>query len=394
MAGTIELAEGVHWVGVRDWHNRLFDALIPMSVGTTYNSYLVIGSEATALVDTVSIGFEDELVEKISAHIDPREIDYVVMNHAEPDHATGQSKMLELSENATLITSKKGVEMAERMHLIDRERIKPVESGETISLGDKTLRFVDAPWLHWPETMFTFLEEESILFTCDFFGTHYAPPSLIAEELDEEELLHLAKKYYGGIMMPFKKNVQRGIETARNLSPRIIAPSHGPIYTVPSTIIDAYDKWVNGELSNKVVLVYVSMWGSTEKLARALGSKLVDRGVEVVSFRADVADISELMAELVDAKAIAVGAPTVLGKPHPSVMYATYLATELRPRLKHAVVFGSHGWSGGGVKGIVKMLEGARLEMMGMVEVHGTPRQEDINKLDELADKLADVPTS
>jgi len=211
-----KLAEGIYYVGVEDWDRRIFDALIPLPNGTSYNSYLIVGKEKTALVDTVQKNFVDELLQKISSVVDPSKIDYVVMNHAEPDHAGSIPRVLEVAKNAKLIVTKIGVDMAKIFHNVSDERIMAVKEGDTLSLGDKTLRFIDAPWLHWPETMFTYCVEDKILLPCDFFGAHFAKSRLFDDEMGDG-LLPEAKRYYAEIMMPFPIAIQRALDKVKNL---------------------------------------------------------------------------------------------------------------------------------------------------------------------------------
>lgn len=227
---VIEISDGVFWVGVKDWNRRLFDALIPLPQGTTYNAYIVKGKRETAVIDTVNPGFEEEFEEKISEVIKVEEIDYVIMNHAEPDHAGGIPYILKKNTKAKLITTEKGSKMASIYYNAPVERIKIVKDNEIIDLGDKKLRFIEAPFLHWPETMFTYLEEDKILFTCDFFGSHTA---FGFYDDDIEEIISHAKKYFGEIMMPFRNMGKKALDKIKELDIKIIAPSHGPIYRNP-----------------------------------------------------------------------------------------------------------------------------------------------------------------
>ncbi|MFQ6087832.1 MAG: MBL fold metallo-hydrolase, partial [Candidatus Methanofastidiosia archaeon] len=203
-----EISEGVFLVGVKDWNRRIFDALIPLPQGTTYNAYLVKGKEKTALIDTVNPRFERELQEKISQLIDLKSLDYIVMNHAEPDHASAIPYMMQVSKETSLITTKKGAKMSQLYYRVKEERIKTVRDGDIIELGGKTLKFIEAPWLHWPETMFTYLVENKVLFPCDFFGAHTA---FGLYDEDVEEVITLAKRYFGEIMMPFRNMGKRAL---------------------------------------------------------------------------------------------------------------------------------------------------------------------------------------
>jgi len=386
--GSKEIAPDVFWVGVKHHNRRLFDALIPLPYGTSYNAYLIVGSKKTALVDTVNPGFEKELLEKISERIDPAKIDYVIMNHAEPDHANAAKDVLAIAGNAKLVASAKGKEAAMMYFDIPVERIMTVDESSEIDLGGKTLKFVDAPWLHWPETIFTYLEEDKILFPCDFFGSHLAVGEFYADEYGNENTLDMAKLYFAEIMMPFRKPGQTAVEKVKKLEPKIIAPSHGLIWREPKVILDEYTKWTSEKFQKKVMIAYVSMWGSTEKMVFALRDALVKRGVTVEVFDLPNTEIGHIAKELVDTPVVVVGAPTVLGGVHPVAAYATMLVKTLRAPTKYAAVLTSYGWSGGAVKALQGILEGTKIEVLGVVEVKGPPKKTEFDKVVELADKI------
>ncbi|MGA2237866.1 MAG: FprA family A-type flavoprotein [Candidatus Bathyarchaeia archaeon] len=386
--GSKEIAPDVFWVGVKHHNRRLFDALIPLPYGTSYNAYLIVGSKKTALVDTVNPGFEKELLEKISERIDSAKIDYVIMNHAEPDHANAAKDVLAIAKNAKLVASAKGKEAAMMYFDIPVERITVVDETSKIDLGGKTLKFVDAPWLHWPETIFTYLEEDKILFPCDFFGSHLAIGEFYADEYGNENTLDMAKLYFAEIMMPFRKPGQTAVEKVKKLEPKMIAPSHGLIWREPKVILDEYTKWTSEKFQKKVMIAYVSMWGSTEKMVLALRNALVKRGVTVEVFDLPNTEIGHIAKELVDTPVVVVGAPTVLGGVHPVAAYATMLVKTLRAPTKYAAVLTSYGWSGGAVKALQGILEGTKVEVLGVVEVKGPPKKTEFDKVVELADKI------
>ena len=386
--GTISIAPNVFWVGVKHHNRRLFDGLIPLPHGTSYNAYLVIGKEKIALIDTVNPGFEQELLDKISAHADPAKIDYVIMNHAEPDHAHALVDVLKVAKNAKLVTGAKGKEAAMMYFDVDPARIMVVDENSRIDLGGKTLRFVDAPWLHWPETIFTYLEEDKILFPCDFFGSHLAVGEFYADEYGNDKTLDMAKLYFAEIMMPFRKPGLAAIEKVKKLGPRIIAPSHGMIWRDPKIIIDAYSAWDGERMEKKVLIVYVSMWGSSEKMVLTLRDALVKKGVNVQIFDLPNTEIGHVAKELVDTPVVVIGAPTVLGGVHPVAAYAAMLVKALRAPTKYGAVLTSHGWSGGAVKQLQEILSGTKIEILGAVDVKGPPKQADLDKVVDLADKI------
>jgi len=383
---TAKLTEGVYWVGARDWNRRLFDALIPLPVGTTYNSYLIIGEKKKALIDTVNPGFEKELEEKIRKIIDPNDIDYVIMNHAEPDHAGSIPHMMLISPKAKLVTSIRGAKMAQTFYKVPEERIIVVHDQETIDLGGKTLQFIEAPMLHWPETMFTYIKEDKILFPCDFLGAHTAK-GLYDDEV--EDLLVLAQRYFGEIMMPFRPNAQKGLEKIANLEIKLIAPSHGPIHRNPERILNAYKKWANGETKKKAIIVYVTMWNSTEKMIKPIADTLASEDIEVALHNLAVADIADVAKDLVDSCAIVLGTPTVLAGAHPLAVYATYLVKALRPPLKYGAVLSSYGWGGGAIKHVQEVLGQTKLEIVGALEINGPPTEDNIRQIVELGKSLA-----
>ncbi|MEM3725240.1 MAG: FprA family A-type flavoprotein [Candidatus Bathyarchaeia archaeon] len=381
-----KISENVYWVGARDWNRRIFDALIPLPKGTSYNAYLIIGKDKKALIDTVNPGFEKELEEKIRKLVDPSEIDYVVMNHAEPDHAGAIPYIMAMNKKAKLVATSKGARMAQTFYKVPEERIIAVKDQETISLGDKTLQFIEAPMLHWPETMFTYLREDGILFPCDFFGSHLAK-ALYDDEVDD--LLVHAQRYWGEIMMPFRVMAQKALEKTKDLKISLIAPSHGPIHRNPERILTAYRKWANGETKRKATIVYVTMWNSTEKMIQPMVETLASEGIEVALYNLVLADVGDIAKDLVDSKAIVLGAPTVLGGAHPLAVYATYLVKALKPPLKFGAVLSSYGWGGGAIKHVQEILGQTKIEVVGALEINGPPMDKDVTQIIELGKALA-----
>lgn len=383
---VVKISRDVYWVGVKDWSRRLFDALIPLPRGTSYNAYLLQGEEKNTLIDTVNPGFEEELERKIRSLIDPRDIEYIVMNHAEPDHAGAIPYLMNIATKAKLVATSRGVKMARILYGVPEERVKMVVDQERLSLGGKTLRFIEAPMLHWPETMFTYVEEDGILFSCDFFGSHLAD-GVYSDEV--EDLLIHAQKYWGEIMMPFRAMAQKGLEKLKGLDVKVIAPSHGPIHRKPEFILDAYRRWVNGETKQKVSIIYVSMWGSTERMAKQMAEVLAREGVEVVLHNLTVTDVGDLVKDLVDSRAVVLGGPTVLGGAHPLTVYVTYLMRALRPPTKYTVFLSSYGWSGGAVKHMQELLGQFKVEIVDTLEVNGPPTEETLKRVVEIGRLLA-----
>jgi flavorubredoxin len=375
----------IYAVGAIDWDAKLFDRLIPLPDGTTYNSYLIKGSEKTALLDTVDPTKTDVLLDNL-VELGIDRIDYVVAHHAEQDHSGSLPDVLLLYPDAKVVANPKCKAMLMDLLPIDDEKFLTVEDGQTLSLGDKTLRFIYVPWVHWPETMATYLQEDRILFPCDFFGAHLAGSSLFAD--DKTLVYESAKRYYAEIMMPFRRQVNANIAKLADLEIDIIAPSHGPIHNQPDFIVDAYRDWASDTVKNEVVVPYVSMHGSTAKMVSHFVGALIERGITVRQFELSTVDVGKLAIALVDAATVVIGSPTVLAGPHPCAAYAAFLANALRPKTKFASIIGSYGWGGKTVEQLAAMLPNLKVEIIEPVLAKGFPKDADFAALDALADKI------
>jgi len=382
-----EIKPGVFSVGAIDWDRRLFDELIPLPDGTSYNAYLIRGTEKTALVDTVDPTKEGELAANLR-DIGVGRIDYVISNHAEQDHSGAIPKVLELYPEAKVVTDDKCKSFLKDLLLVPDERFIVVNDGDTISLGDRTLQFVLTPWVHWPETMVTYLEEDGILFSCDFFGAHLATSSLFAEE--GERLIEDAKRYYAEIMMPFRTIIRKNIEKISKLEVEIIAPSHGPVYRNPAFIIDAYRDWISERVKNEVVIPYVSMHGSTKEMVSYFIDLLIKRGISVKPFNLPGSDIGELAMALVDAATVVIATPMVLAGAHPGAVYAAYLVNALRPKTKFVSIIGSYGWGGKFLEQLKGLLGNLKAEFLEPVVAKGYPKEEDFRALERLASLIVE----
>ncbi len=376
---------GVYSVGSIDWDRRLFDELIPLPDGTSYNVYLIKGNEKTALIDTVDPRKENELFDNLK-EIGVNKIDYVIANHAEQDHSGTIPKILKAFPNAKAVTNAKCKGMLIDLLLIPDDKFIVVNDADTLSLGNKTLQFIMAPWVHWPETMLTYLQEDNILFPCDFFGSHLATSDLYAT--DEARVYEAAKRYYAEIMMPFRNSISKHMEKLKQFEFEMIAPSHGPIHNRPNFILNAYEDWISDDVKNEVLIPYVSMHGSTDKMVQFLVDALIKRGITVIPFNLTKTDIGQLAKALVDAATIVIASPTVLVGPHPAAVYATYLANALRPKTKFASIIGSYGWGGKMVDTITGMLGNLKVELISPVIVKGYPREKDFALLEKLADEI------
>ena len=374
----------IYSVGAIDWDRRLFDALIPLPDGTSYNSYLVQGSQKVALIDTVDPTMTGVLMGYLDSF---PTIDYVIANHAEQDHSGSLPQVLAKYPDAKVVTTPKCKDLLVALLLIPEDRFITVNDGETLSLGDKTLEFIYAPWVHWPETMLTYLREDRILFPCDLFGSHLAATDMYVSS--EGQVYESAKRYYAEIMMPFHTIIEKHLEKLAAYQIDVIAPSHGPMYDKPSFILEAYRSWVFDPLKNTVVLPYISMHGSTQKMVEYFVSALVERGVKVEQFNLAAADIGKLAMALVDAATMVIGTPTVLVGPHPNVAHAAFLANALRPRLQFVSIIGSYGWGSKAVEQLTAMVPLLKAEVLAPVTSKGFPREEDFKSLDNLANTIA-----
>jgi flavorubredoxin len=284
------------------------------------------------------------------------------------------------------VTNEKCKELLVALLQLPDNRFRIIKDKETLSLGDRTLEFHFTPWTHWPETQVTYLKEDQILFSCDLFGFHMASSDLYVT--DESACYRSAKRYYAEIMMPFRSSIKGHLEMVKTLPLKLIAPSHGPIHKHPQFILDAYSDWTSDVVKNEVVIPYVSMHGSTEKMVAHLTNALIARGITVKPFNLVGTDIGELALALVDTATVVVATPTVLFGPHPQVVYATYLANLLKPKARFASVIGSYGWGGKTAETIVKMLDHVKVEVLEPVMVKGQPDEATLKQLDRLADDI------
>ena len=379
------MRDGIFLMGAVDWNRRLFDSLIPLPEGTSYNAYLVEGSEKTALIDTADPELEYVLLEQLE---DVKKIDYIISLHTEQDHSGAIPPLLEKYPGARVVCSTKAKELLQDHLHIAGSVIDAMDDGQTLSLGNRTFTFIHTPWVHWPETMCAYLQEEKILFSCDFFGSHQATSDMFAGE--SPAVYEGAKRYYAEIMMPFRSIIRNNMKKLEGYEIGMIAPSHGPVFDKPEFILDAYRDWISDRVSNFVAIPYISMHGSTEIMVNHLLDALVERGVKVKKYELTVTDIGNLAIDLVDAATIVIGTPTVHFGPHPAVYSATHLANALRPKLKYAAIIGSYGWGTKAVEQISGLIPNLKAEVLGTVMCKGKPRAKDLAELDALADAIAE----
>jgi flavorubredoxin len=379
-----KIVDNVWAVGAVDWDRRLFDSLIPLPDGTSYNSYLVQGSEKIALLDTVDPSKTGMLMSQLK---DVARVDYIVAHHAEQDHSGSIPHVLARYPEAKVVASPQCVTMLQDLLLIPADKFIAVQDGETLSLGDKVLEFIYTPWVHWPETMVTYLGADRIMFSCDFFGSHIAGSELYA--VDECRVHEAAKRYYAEIMMPFASVIRKNIEKVKARTLDIIAPSHGPIYRRPKFILDAYQEWTSDKPKNVAVIPYISMHGSTQAMVDRLVTSLVARNVAVQQFNLAETDIGKVAMSLVDAATIVLATPTVHTGGHPEVLYAAVLANALRPKAKFASIIGSFGWNTKAVAQIASLIPNLKVEVLNPVICKGFPKSADLEALDKLAEEIS-----
>ncbi len=381
------IADDIWWVGAIDWDRRLFDSLIPLPDGTSYNSYFVRGTEKSALIDAVDPLMKYVLFDRLK-NLKISSIDYVVANHIEQDHSGSIPDLMSTFPKAKAITSKTGKGLMMDMLDVSEDRIQVVQDGETIELGGRTLQFIYFPWVHWPETMLTWLPQDKILFACDLFGSHLATADLFVE--DTAAVLLASKRYYAEIMMPFRETIMKNFNKVESLGAQMIASSHGPIHKHPEIIVDAYQDWISGPPKNLVVVPYISMHDSTRLMVEHLVEACAERGIHAEQLNLAEADIGKFAMSLVDASAIVFGSPMVLGGPHPKVAYAALLANALRPKARQVSVIGSFGWGGRLAETLEGLLSSLRVEIIPPVLVRGLPRPRDYAALEALADSLGE----
>ena len=371
-----EIKNNIYYCGLNDCDRRIFDELIPLEHGTSYNSYLVKGSEKTAIIDTMYPPKTTEYLKRFAEN-QIGKVDYIIANHGEQDHSGSIPALLEKFPNAIVLTNPKCAENIKNMLHVPAEKIREIADGEEVSLGDKTLKFIFAPGVHWPDTMFTYIKEDNVICTCDFLGAHYTFSDVFAVE--SKELEKSAKRYYAEIMMPFRMMCKRYTQMIKDMNVDMILPSHGPVYKNPSFILDLYADWTSDTPKNLVVLPYVSMYNSTMEMIDRLAE-----GIETFKFDIVDDDLGDLAMALVDAATIVMGTSMVLAGPHPMAVNVAYLASVLRPKAKFASLIGSYGWGGKLFDIIVNLLAPLKLDLIEPIQIKGKPTEEDFKKVDEM----------
>ncbi len=388
----VEIADDVYWVGAIDWNLRIYHNTYSTHHGTSYNSYLIM-DDKVALVDAVYGPFGEELIGRISEKIPPEQISYVIVNHSEPDHSGALPLLMKRAPKARIFCTAKCKDYLKRLYFADWE-FTTVKTGDEISLGKKTLRFIEAPMMHWPDSMFTYVKERSLLLSNDAFGQHIASSQRFVDEIDEGIIWEEEAKYFANTLYPFTTLIKKKLDEINNsgLPIKMIAPSHGLIWRKdPHRVLDKYMYWAEGKAEQKVLVAYDTMWESTAAMARAMVEGIQRVGIAVKACRLSASDLSDVNKDVLESKGLIVGSSTVNNTVLPAM--ATFLEElkGLRPKKKVACAFGSHGWGGGAVKVIEKALQQAGIDVIqpGLMVKH-RPDPEGLNECVEFGKKLAE----
>lgn len=361
---ALKISEKVYWVGAIDWGLRNFHGY-KTSRGSTYNAFLILADKVT-LIDTVKPQFYDEMMSRIRSVIDPSKIQYVVSNHAEMDHSGALPRLAQELDLEKIVASPKGVEALDA-HFGMGDQIEVVQTGDKLDLGNATLSFIETRMLHWPDSMFAFLEEEGILFTNDAFGMHLATSERYVDQIDPWIVKWESAKYYANILLHLSPIVSRLIDTlpSYNLDIEMIAPDHGPIWRKDiGTIINWYKEWAEQKSTNKAVVIYDTMWQSTARMAAAVGGGLTDGGARVELMPLEGTHRSDVVTELLDAGALIVGSPTMNNQIYPTVADVMNYVKGLKPKNLVGASFGSFGWSGEATKHLDKMMKDIGIDLV------------------------------
>ena len=381
---AVEIAKNIYWVGAVDWSMRNFHGY-ETSRGTTYNAYLILDEKIT-LIDTAKINFKDELIERISSVIEPSKIDIIVSSHVEPDHSGALKEIAALAPNAEIITTNpNGVKGLTARY--GNLNYKPVKAGDSISIGERTLQFVPTPMLHWPDSMVTYCPEEKILFSNDAFGEHFATAMRFDDENDFNTVLFEAKKYYANILMPFGKQAQTALKALGDLEIQLIATGHGVIWrSYIDKIIKAYKYWSSDELEECAVVVFDSMWHSTEIMAQTITEAFAKRGIPAAYYDIKANPMSDIVTDIFKSKYLAVGSPTINNQMMPTIAKILCYLKGLRPLNHKGFAFGSYGWGGQSIAMVEDELKAAGVEIiLDKIRIANLPTKE---QLDDITEKI------
>jgi len=388
--GAIEVKEDVYWVGAVDWDIRDFHGY-STDKGTTYNSFLVMDEKIT-LFDTVKKDLMGQLLHNISKIVDPSKIDYIIVNHVEVDHSGSLPEIMSIIRPEKILCSPMGKNILQRHFHRDDWPYEAVETGKTISLGKKTVQFIETKMLHWPDSMFSYLKEDRLLISSDAFGQHWATSERFDDEVDLSELFRHAAKYYANILLPLSSLVAKLLSKVKEmgLDIDIIAPDHGLIWrTHAMKIIEAYDDWSQQKWKQKALVIYDTMWHSTDAMARAIADGLIQEGISVKMMNLQANHRSDIMTELLDARAVVLGSPTLNNGILPRMADMLSYMKGLRPSNKIGAAFGSYGWSGEAVKLINQAMEEMRFKIVDPgIKINFVPTHEELEQCAALGRKI------
>ncbi|PKN73753.1 MAG: MBL fold metallo-hydrolase [Candidatus Cloacimonetes bacterium HGW-Cloacimonetes-2] len=378
-----KLREGIYWVGGIDWNLRNFHGYMTQR-GSTYNAYLIIDEKIT-LIDNVKYYLYDEMISRISEIIDPSKIDILVQNHVEMDHSGGMPRLMELLPNATIYTNANGIKGL-KAHYKKDWKFQEVKTGDSISLGKRSLHFVTTPMVHWPDNMVSYCPEEKILFSNDAFGQHISSSERLDTEYPLTIIMEEAKKYYANIVLPYSKQVQKVLDQASGLDIEMICPSHGIIWTehIPQ-IVQAYKDWAYSisKMDNALV-IYDSMWKSTEQMAMTILEAFENLGIKTKLYNLQLTHISDIMTDVIDAHWICVGSPTLNSSILPTVAAFMYYLKGLSPKERVGLAFGSYGWGGQSIPILHQLLGDPKecgFDMLEPIKQQYIPGKEDLQQM-------------
>ena len=391
MLNAIEISPKVWWVGGIDWNERLFHGYTTER-GITYNAYLIMDEKVT-LIDTCKATFSDELVQRISQVVDPAKIDVVITNHVEMDHSGSLPVIRRIAPNATIYASAGAGVNEVRAHF--GIEATPVKSGDTLCIGERTLTFVTTPMVHWPDNMVTYSDVDQILFSNDAFGQHFATTKRFDDENDLCEIFKQAKKYYANIVWPYGMQAHKALEAVKGLDLKMIAPSHGCIWRSHiDEILEKYEAWTTYQTEEKAVVVFDSMWHSTESMAREICDAFTAEGVSAQLVDVKTTHISDIMLYMCDAKYVAVGSPTLNSNMLPTIAsFLTYMRG-LSPKNEQRIglAFGSYGWAPLGPKQVYAELENAKFQLpVPVVAQQWIPSEENLSELQDTVRKMIEA---
>ncbi|MBI4289550.1 MAG: FprA family A-type flavoprotein [Chloroflexi bacterium] len=385
----IEITPGVYWVGAVDWHVRDIHGLT-VRHGATYNAFLILDDRAT-LIDTVKAPFADEMMARIREIVDPKQISYVVSNHVELDHSGSLPRILQEAPNAKVITVERHGETGLARSFHANWPLIPVKEGDSLEIGRRRLSFYPTPMLHWPDSLMTYSEADGVLFCMDIFGQHLATSQRFDDEVDLDVALYEASVYYANIMWPYPTQTLKAVDRIKALNPRVLATSHGVLWRGhKEKIIDAWTRWGKGETRPRVVIVFDTMYGSTETMARAISEAVAAEGAEARLFCLSKTHRSDVANEALEARAILVGSPTMHNTLYPTVADFLAYLKGLRPRGRLGAAFGSYGWGGGATKAVREELRLAGMDVReATLDVKYVPDTADLEKCRQLGLEIA-----